>query len=147
MQISEHYTDLDVGFDLLAHKSKIDNTPPRDALLAAEKVAKNILEPLRSQFDFRIASWYRSSALEREYCKGSYYDWLRENGLPFNETNWVKYLDGKQHILGCAVSLISNEAQAIFEHLQQQTFDILQMRGPYIHVSYVEGANRKIVLS
>lgn len=147
MQISEHYSDLDVGFDLLAQKSKIDNTPPRHALLAAEKVAQNILEPLREQFDFRVVSWYRCSALEREYCKISYHDWLRENGLPFNEANWVKYLDGKQHVLGCAVALISNQSTAIFEHLQQQTFDLLQQRGNYIHVSYVDGSNRKIVLS
>jgi len=147
MRISEHFTDLDVGFDLLAQKSKIDNTPPRAALLAAEKVAENILEPLREQFDFRIVSWYRSAALEREYCKGSYYDWLREAGLPFNETNWARYLADKQHILGCAVSLISNQSTAVFEWLQTQTFDVLQMRGNYIHVSWVEGANRKIVLS
>jgi len=147
MRISEHYSDLDVGFDLLAQKSKIDNTPPREALLAAEKVAENILEPLREKFDFRIVSWYRSPALEREYCKVSYYDWLRENGLSFNEANWARYLNDKQHVLGCAVSLISNESTAIFEWLQQQTFDILQQRGSYIHVSYVAKANRKIVLN
>nr|DAF93419.1 MAG TPA: peptidase [Myoviridae sp. ctshb19] len=147
MKISQNYTDLDVGFDLVAVKNKIDNTVPRAALLAAEGVAQKILEPLREKFDFRIVSWYRSSALEREYCKGSYHDWLRQNGLPFNEQNWARYLNEKQHVLGCAVSLISNDSQAIFEHLQQQTFDLLQQRDGYIHVSYVEGANRKIVLN
>ena len=146
MQISEHYTDLDVSFDLVAVKNKIDNTAPREALLAAEFVAENILEPMRQQFDFRIVSWYRSAALEREYCKVSYYDWLRQNGLPFNETNWMKYLNDKQHVLGQAVSIISNESQAIFDWLQQQTFDILQIRGSYIHVSYAEGQNRKMIL-
>lgn len=147
MRISENYTDLDVGFDLVAVKNKINNTPPIEALRAAEKVAENILEPLRKEFDFRIVSWYRSPVLEREYCKASYYDWLRANGLPFNETNWVKYLNEKQHVLGVAVSLISNDAQAIFDHLQNQTFDLLQMRDGYIHVSYVENANRKMVLA
>lgn len=147
MRISKNYSDLDVGFDLVAVKNKIDNTPSRDALIAAGKVAENILEPLRELFDFRIVSWYRSPVLEREYCKVSFYDYIRAQNLPFNDASWIKYLNDKQHVLGAAVSMISNDAQAIFDHLQNQTFDILQMRGNYIHVSFVEGANRKIVLS
>lgn len=147
MRISENYTDFDVSFDLVAVKNRIDNTPPREALIAAGKVAENILEPLRKQFDFRIVSWYRSPVLEREYTKGSFYDWIRAQGLPFNDASWIKYLNDKQHVLGSAVSLISNDMQSIYEHLQTQVFDILQMRDGYIHVSYVEQANRKIVLS
>lgn len=147
MRISENYTDQDVSFDLVAVKNRIDNTPPREALLAAEKVAANILEPLRLLFDFRIVSWYRSPVLEREYCKASFYDWIRAQGLPFNDASWIKYLNDKQHVLGSAVAIISNDAQAIFDHLQTQTFDILQMRDGYVHVSFVEGSNRKMVLS
>jgi hypothetical protein len=147
MRISENYTDLDVGFDLVAIKNRIDNTPPRDALHAAGKVAENLLEPMLKKFDFRLVSWYRSPVLEREYTKASFYDWIRAQGLPFNDASWIKYLNDKQHVLGSAVSLISNDAQSIFDWLQTQTFDILQMRDGYIHVSYVENGNRKIVLS
>lgn len=147
MRISKNYSDLDVGFDLVAVKNKIDNTPSRDALIAAGKVAENILEPMREQFDFRLVSWYRSPVLEREYCKVSFYDYIRAQNLPFNDASWIKYINEKQHVLGAAVSLISNDSQAIFDWLQTQVFDILQMRGNYIHVSFVEGGNRKIVLS
>ena len=147
MKISEHYTDLDVSFDLLATKSKIDNKPSRAVLINAEVLAENILEPLREEgFDFRIASWYRSNALEREYCKLSFHNWTREQGLPFNESSWATYLRDKQHIHGYAVAIVSNDNQQIFEWLQNHTFDLLQLRKDYIYVSYVDGKNRKMVL-
>lgn len=147
MKISDKYTDNDVQFDLIAAKNGIDNTAPRKVLTMATDLAENVLEPLASKFEFRILSWYRSSTLEREYCKKSYFEWLRTNRLTFNETNWVAYLKEKQHITGAAVSIFSNDLQEIFEYLQTQTFDILQLRDGYIHVSYVKNANRKLVLN
>lgn len=146
MKISKNYTDLDVGFDLIAIKNRIDNTPPRTALNAAEALAANILEPLREKFDFRIASWYRSNALEREYCKVGFHEWTRANQVAFNDKNWYTYLQEKQHGLGVAVALFSNDIEALFGYLQTQTFDVLQLRDGYVHVSYVEKANRMIVL-
>lgn len=147
MKISEKYTDIDVEFDLIAAKNGIDNKAPRAVLTVATDLAENILEPLKSKFEFRILSWYRSSVLEREYCKKSYFEWLRANRLTVTEANWVKYLQEKQHITGAAVSILSNDIQEVYEWLQTQTFDILQLRDGYIHVSYVKGANRKLVLN
>lgn len=147
MKISENYTDTDVDFDLIAVKNGIDNKAPRAVLTAATDLAENILEPMADKFEFRVLSWYRSSTLEREYCKKSYFEWLRTNRLTVNETNWIKYLQEKQHITGAAVSILSNDLQSVYDWLQTQTFDILQLRDGYIHVSYVQGANRKLVLS
>lgn len=147
MKISEQYTDTDVEFDLIATKNGIDNKAPRNVLSRATDLAENILEPMALKFDFRILSWYRSSVLEREYCKKSYFEWLRTNRLTVNEANWVKYLQEKQHITGSAVSVLSNDLQAVYEWLQTQTFDILQLRDGYIHVSYVKDTNRKLVLN
>lgn len=147
MKISEHFTDVDVGFDLVAIKNKIDNTPSRQVLLLAEDLAVNLLEPLKAEHDFRIVSWYRCSNLEREYCKHSYFDYLRENRLTVSEKTWATYLGNKQHVTGSAVSLISGNMDTVFEWLSDQTFDVLQMRDGYIHVSYVKGANRKLILN
>jgi hypothetical protein len=147
MKISEKYTDTDVEFDLIAVKNGIDNKAPRAVLSAATELAENILEPLAEKFEFRILSWFRSSTLEREYCKKSYFEWLRTNRLTFNEASWIKYLSEKQHITGAAVSILSNDLQAVYEYLQNQTFDILQLRDGYIHVSYVKDANRKMILN
>lgn len=147
MKISEKYTAADVTFDLIAVKNGIDNSAPRSVLNMSTDLAENILEPLSEQFEFRIISWFRCATLEREYCKKSYFEWLRNNRQTVSETSWVAYLKEKQHITGAAVSIFSNDAQAVFEWLQNQTFDILQMRDGYIHVSYVKGANRKMVLN
>ena len=147
MKISEKYTDTDVEFDLIAVKNGIDNKAPRAVLSAATELAENILEPLAEEFEFRILSWFRCSTLEREYCKKSYFEWLRTNRLTFSDASWIKYLSEKQHITGAAVSILSNDLQGVFEHLQNQTFDILQLRDGYIHVSYVKDANRKLVLN
>lgn len=146
MKISEKYTDADVTFDLIAVKNGIDNKAPRSVLNMATDLAENILEPLAQEHDFRIISWFRSATLEREYCKRSYFEWLRTNRQTVSEASWIKYLAEKQHITGAAVSIFSNDLQAVFEWLQNQTFDILQMRDGYIHVSYVQGSNRKLVL-
>lgn len=145
--ISEKYSELDVTFDLIAVKNGIDNSASRSVLNMATDLAENVLEPLAQHFDFRIVSWFRCSTLEREYCKKSYFEWLRTNRLTVSEASWINYLKEKQHITGAAVSIFSNDAQAVFEWLQNQTFDILQMRDGYIHVSYVAGANRKLVLN
>jgi len=147
MQISKNYTDVDVAFDLIAIKNKISNTPPRSVLLAAEVLAAHVLEPLKEKFDFRVVSWYRGAVLEREYCKGSFHEWTRAKGVAFNDKNWYDYLKEKQHVLGCAVAIVGADNSAIFEWLQTQTFDVLQMRDGYIHVSYVKDANRMLVLS
>lgn len=147
MRISNSFTDADVSFDLIAIKNKINNTAPRSALIAAEDLAANILEPLKEKFEFRIVSWYRSAVLEREYCKGSFHEWTRANGVAFNDRNWYEYLKEKQHVLGCAVAIVGSDNSAIFEWLQTQTFDILQMRDGYIHVSFVKDSNRMLVLS
>ena len=146
MKISENYSDVDVGFDLIAVKNKINNTPPRPVLIAAEELADKLLEPLRKEFKFRIVSWYRSAVLEREYCKMGFHNWCRANGKTFNDKNWYEYLQEKQHVLGCAVSIVCDDNDKLFEYLQTQTFDILQLRDGYIHVSYVTDANRKLVL-
>ena len=147
MKISKSYTDADVGFDLIAVKNKIGNVPPRAVLLAAEDLASGLLEPLKEKFEFRIVSWYRSSMLEREYCKGSFHEWTRAQGVAYNDKNWYEYLKEKQHVLGSAVAIVGADNSAIFEWLQTQPFDILQMRDGYIHVSFVKDANRKLVLS
>lgn len=146
MKISENYTATDVGFDLIAVKNKIDNTPPRNVLRAAEDLAEYVLEPLRAAFQFRIVSWYRSSTLEREYSKPSFFEWCRNNKLPLHDKNWFDYLENKQHVTGHAVSIVSENLEAMFEHLQGEDFDILQMRDGYIHISYVKGANRRLIL-
>jgi hypothetical protein len=147
MQISKNFSDVDVSFDLIAIKNKINNVAPRPVLLAAEDLAANVLEPLKEKFDFRIVSWYRSAVLEREYCKGSFHEWTRAKGVAFNDRNWYEYLKEKQHVLGSAVAIVGSDNSAIFEWLQTQTFDILQMRDGYIHVSFVKDANRMLVLS
>lgn len=146
MKISENYTDTDVGFDLLAIKNKIDNKPTRQILLAAEDLAVNILEPLLKEHKFNIVSWYRCSTLEREYCKHSYFNFLRENRLVSSEKSWAEYLGQKQHITGSAVAIVAPNLDAVYEWLQDRTFDILQKRDGYIYVSYVKDANRKLIL-
>jgi hypothetical protein len=146
MKISPNYTDLDVGFDLVAIKNKIDNTPPRNVLRAAEDMAEFVLEPLRNAYNFRIVSWYRSPTLEREYSKPGFFDWCRQNKLTCSDKNWFDYIQQKQHVTGHAVSIVSNDLEMIYEYLQSEEFDILQMRDNYIHISFVKGANRRLIL-
>lgn len=149
MRISKNFTSADVEFDLIAVKNKISNKASASVIQCAEDVALNILEKLVEQdFRFNVVSWYRSDALEREYCKISYIEWARKNGKSssWNSKDWFEYRNEKQHITGSAVSIFSGDLQPIFEFLKTLTFDILQLRDGYIHVSYVEGANRGLVL-
>lgn len=147
MRLSAHFTVYDLEFDMYARKNKIENIAPTAVIQAAEDVAQHILEPLvDAGFRFNIASWYRSAALEREYCKTSFLEWSHGNNRNYTQNNWVEYLTGKQHMLGTAVAISGGPLAEIYEFLRQLRFDTLQMRDGYIYVSYVDGANRGLIL-
>jgi len=146
-RVSESFTVADVEFDLYALKNRIENTAPPQALRNAEILAKRILEPLRNAVNFQILSWYRSDALEKAYCKNAFYKWTVDNREHFSERTWSKYASEKQHTTGQAVALRSNNVKALFDYIKANLeFDILSMREGYVHVSFAQDANRKLIV-
>lgn len=140
-RISKHYTVHHVEFDLYALKNKIDNKAPPHVIRNAELVAKHILEPI---YDLHpnIISWYRSEALEREYNKFDYLNWCLKNRVVADSNSWQNYLSAKQHISGCAVTLLHDPD--IVSALTKMDFDVLGT-DTYIHVSYTQ-RNRNLII-
>jgi len=65
MNLSEHFTLAEATASQTADRYFIDNTPPPVYIEKLKVVAKNILEPVRVEFDipFKPSSWYRCQEL------------------------------------------------------------------------------------
>lgn len=144
MNISKHFTMDDVQFNEMAIRYGIDNELPDDLYENAECLAEELLEPLYEKHKgIIITSWYRSEALEREYCRHSYLKWCVANRVPINEYSWRDYLDIKPHVRAQAVTLRYTEE--IFNTLKGMEFTTLQKKD-WISVSYIKGQLHRRVI-
>jgi hypothetical protein len=154
-RISPNYDLRDVAYSYAAQRLGIDNTPSDAVIKNASALAQKLLEPLRQQFEFiYIHSWYRAPALERDLCKQAFYKWTVENRRHFADANsWRDYLETKQHPLGQAVDIRAKNGsiQELYDYIKRNMdFDILKTEfhteveeSGWVHVSYVEGKNRR----
>lgn len=155
-KISPNFDYRDVAYSYAAQRLKIDNTPSERVVKNASILAQNLLEPLREQFEFiHVHSWYRSAALERELCKQAFYAWCVANRRHFQDaTSWRDYLETKQHPTGCAVDIRARNGSVsdLYGYIRRNMeFDFLKIEfttdieeSGWVHVSFVEGRNRKI---
>lgn len=155
-RISPNFDYRDVAYSYAAQRLSIDNTPSDAVIKNASALAQKVLEPLREQFEFiYVHSWYRSAALERELCKQAFYQWCVANRRHFADANsWRDYLETKQHPLGQAVDIRAKNGSIrdLYEYIRANLpYDVLKTEfhttveeSGWVHVSYVEGNNRRI---
>lgn len=156
MRISKNYDYRDVAYSYAAQRLHIDNTPSEAVIKNASVLAAKLLEPLREQFGFiHVHSWFRSPALERELCKQEFFLWCTTNKRLFSDAySWRDYLETKQHPKGCAVDIRVRDAtvKELYDYIRTgMEFDVLKTEGftdleesGWVHVSFVEGFNRKM---
>ena len=118
-----------------AKKYKIDNKPPRYAMENMKILAEELFEPLREEVGhpIRVSSFFRGKELNSA----------------------LKGAENSQHLTGNAIDLISSGEMTNAEifYLIKNNYDydklIWEMgdnKNPdWVHVSYVKGANRKLV--
>lgn len=157
MQLSANFTLADVARSDTATKLGIDNTPPPAVIERATDVAVNVVEKIAQRYgvaNVEINSWYRGEALERHICDGAYRTWCKKNGVAVNAKSWATYFARKQHPAGNAVDLevkgVGNrelfewiKANLMFDQLILEFHKSGDPRSGWVHVSYVDGVNRK----
>lgn len=136
--MSKHFSIKELSKSQTALRLKIDNTPGPEETKNLECLAEAILEPVRAHYGkpYSPSSGYRSLALNRA----------------------IGSKDTSQHVKGEAVDFevpgVSNIALAcwVADNLDTDQV-ILEFYSPsdpkagWVHVSYVEGKNRNIVLT
>lgn len=155
-----NFKQYEVGKSEYATRNKIDNTPTVIVLTNAAGLAVNCLQPIRDHFKipFSAQSWYRSEAVEKVIAKSGFIAFCKKGKLPQNENSWKKYFSKKQHPKGCAADIeipgISNDD--LFEWCKKNLeYDQLirefgvpgDPTSGWVHVSWVEGKNRKMAFS
>ena len=117
----------------IAKKYGIDNTPNEEVKKNLEKLVKNILDPLREHYGYpiHISSGYRCPELNKK----------------------VGGTRTSQHLSGRAVDVCMHDRalhRKIFNMIQELNlpFDqlIWENSGAWVHVSYDENRNRRMIL-
>lgn len=111
MSVSKHFNLHDVEFNELGVRLGIPNKLPESLYQNAVDLAENVLDPLFEKLGNKvvITSWYRCSALEREYCKQDYIKWCVENRKAINTYSWDDYITTKGHTTAMAVCLRNDD--------------------------------------
>lgn len=106
-RLSPNFRMYEVAQSMTAQRLGIDNTPPYEALEAAQLVAVRILEPIRRAFGrpFSPTSWYRCEELERVLCQRAYERWCIRRGVAINDESWQDYFSRKSHPKGEAADI------------------------------------------
>lgn len=113
----------------VAKAQNIDNTPTDAGRNNLQLLVDNLLDPLREMYGKPICvnSGYRSQALNKA----------------------VKGTPSSQHTKGCAVDIVCDDNEKLFNLIKEHfNYDQLINEHNYkwIHVSYVEGVNRRQTL-
>ena len=137
MRLSDHFTLAEAAKSYEAQRRGIDNTPPFHLIESLAGVAKNILEPVRSEFGvpFSPSSWYRSPELNRaiggsehsQHCTGHAVDFELPGISNWMLSEW------------CSDNLEFD--QLILEFMKDN-----DPTAGWIHCSYVHNMNRGQIL-
>lgn len=154
-RLTRHFTHREVRRSQTADRWGIDNTPDPCGMTNALLLARNVLEPVRTEFGrgFSPSSWFRCEELERKLCFRAYHSWLRRMRFEDDDIRWAQYLRKKSHPTGCAADIeiagVSNDVlyQFIHENLE---YDQLIREYPrphdpmsgWVHVSFDITGNR-----
>ena len=123
------YFKLKEFTDSITAKARgIENTPTPEAIANIELLVSNILDPAREKFGspIKINSGYRTKELNKA----------------------VKGSDTSQHMRGQAADITSKDNFRLFNLLKSLPFDqlIWERGGQWVHVSYNEGYNRRMIM-
>lgn len=138
IDISDHVTYKEATKSNTALKNGIDNTPNTTQLNAMRRVAKNVFDPMRKHFNVKIgvSSFFRSKELNKKIGGASKSD----------------HMDGEAMDIDADIyGGVTN--RQIFDYIKDNLeFDKLiwefgsDEEPAWVHVSYVEGNNRKMVM-
>jgi len=156
-KLSTYFKMYEVEKSSTANRLMIDNTPTTPILKNAQRLAKDVLDPIRDNFNipFSPNSWFRCEDLEKTITKKSFQAWCSRKGKPINDTSWKEYFSLKSHPTGEAADIeipgISNDELFTWIKKNINTYDQLIREFPkpnnptsgWVHVSLKYEDNRK----
>lgn len=135
MNLTKNFTLHEMTYSVTAQYNRINNMPSQPAIKNLKALCENVLQPLRDALGVpvKVTSGYRCAALNAR-LKGS--------------------SKNSQHMTGQAADIIvpGINLKTVFNFIKdnfeydQLLFEYSSDGGQWIHVSYVEGFNRKKVI-
>lgn len=154
MNLSPHFTLAELTGSETAARDNINNDPPLDVVANLKRTAAGLerVRVLLNANAIHVTSGYRSEALERVICAGSYKAWCARSGLAVNAESWAQYFATKDHPKGNAAD-IKCPGYGTPERVMQTivasdlVFDqcILEF-GQWVHISFGPANRRKALV-
>lgn len=154
MNLSPHFTLAELTDSDTAARNGINNDPPLEVVANLKRTAAGLerVRVLLNANAIHVTSGYRSEALERVICAGSYKAWCARRGMAVNADSWAQYFATKDHPKGNAAD-IKCPGYGTPERVMQTivasdlVFDqcILEF-GQWVHISFSEANRHKALV-